>query len=176
MALVGLFPLIWLTALVVSVLVASFVGVAPFVHHISFSNRLAISSACSIALIPCVAYLNGGWSGVFHRNSSELFAATAGLALLTWLAAEFSPNPLWAASRVLPAEYTSQRVVVISAISKGVTYHRVNLTYLDPVNGGTRYVALSRRLFVHRTIEPGAVVTIHTERGLLGTYVSAITQ
>lgn len=168
--------LLYMLWLGLAVLISVFLVIAPFVHEARFTQRLLVSSLFSLALIPFIACANGGWAGLRRFGLTHGIGGLAGLALFTWMAAEFSPNVLWLASQVLPSVQMEQRVTVVEATHAGASYRRVNITYVDPSDRKPRYLTLSRRAFAYRPMAQGDVITLLGRTGPLGTCVTEVIQ
>lgn len=161
-----------------------FVYELPFVHERNFWERLVVSSLGTLLVLTVLISLDPQrilrvvksqepieprWRKVQHW-----LGVIGGFVMFTAGAAAFSANLFGVVGRVLPTETYREKVVLESVEFQGSRHKSVALSYRSSVDGGVRYLVLSKRLFDYPHFSPGDVLELSGERSFVGTNVSEI--
>lgn len=159
-----------------------FVNELPFVHERNFWERFLVSSLGSVLVATVLisldpartlrAFRSKDAGGPRWRKMQHYLVVIGGLVMFTAGAAAWSANLFGIVGRVLPSEAFRETVVLESVEFQGSKYRSVALSYRNSVDGGVRYLVLSKRLFDYPHFSPGDVLELSGARSFVGIYVS----
>lgn len=159
-----------------------FVYELPFVQEHNFWERLVVSSLGTVLVLTVLISLNPHRilrvvkshepAGPSWRKVQHWLGVMGGFVMFSAGSAAFSANLFGVVGRVLPTETYQEKVVLESVEFLGSRHKSVALSYRSSVDGGVRYLVLSKRLFDYPHFSPGDVLELSGERSFVGTYVS----